>query len=98
MRSIGNDWYSYEIQGTASASVVFTDCEGQQTSDLFRDQDGWYALPGGWSAKNPELAASPPIHLDAAVPSSTKNPEEVAALPPTDTKMRSRRGDYWNPQ
>lgn len=60
MRSIGDDWYSYEVQGADSASLVFTDCEGQQTADLSRKQDGWYTLPNGWSATDPEIVTPPP--------------------------------------
>jgi hypothetical protein len=63
MRDIGGDWYSYEIQGAASASMVFTDGEGNQTKDLFRDEEGWYTLPDGWSAKNPDAVVPPPLEI-----------------------------------
>jgi glycerol kinase len=69
MRAIGDDWYSYVIQGTASASMVFTDSEGQQTSDLFRDQDGWY-VSEGWSATDPEVIVSTPANREELAPSS----------------------------
>ena len=59
MRAIGDDWYSYEIQGTASASLVFTDGEGQQTADLSRAQDGWYKLSDGWHASDPDATVLP---------------------------------------
>ncbi|MGE5785276.1 MAG: starch-binding protein [Myxococcales bacterium] len=59
MVDIGGDWYSCELKGVTSASIVFNDGAGQQTADLSRDQDGWYLLPTGWSAKNPEAAATP---------------------------------------
>ena len=58
MVDIGGDWYSCEVKGVTSASLVFNDGAGQQTADLSRDQDGWYTLAGGWSAKNPEASAS----------------------------------------
>lgn len=60
MVDIGGDWYSYEIKGVSAASVVFNDGAGQQTSDLSRDEDGWYVLPGKWYDKNPDAAAAPP--------------------------------------
>lgn len=59
MRAIGDDWFAYAIQGVESASVVFTDGEGQQTSDLCRERDGWYTLSGGWSADDPEAVVPP---------------------------------------
>jgi hypothetical protein len=63
MRAIGDDWFSYEIQGAAAASVVFTDGEGQQTADLSRDQEGWYTLSEGWSAADPDVVAPPPADV-----------------------------------
>ena len=63
MRAIGDDWYSYEIPGAASTSLVFTDGEGQQTADLSRAQDGWYTLSGGWYASDPDAPVTPPTEV-----------------------------------
>jgi hypothetical protein len=60
MRAIGDEWYFYEIKGVAAASIVFNDGEGQQTSDLSRDQEGWYTLSDGWHAKDPDVAVPQP--------------------------------------
>jgi hypothetical protein len=62
MRAIGDDWYSYEIKGTESATVVFTDGEGQQTSDLSRERDGWYVVSDGWHASDPDVPVLPPTN------------------------------------
>ncbi len=59
MVDIGGDWFSYELKGVTAASVVLNDGSGKQTADLSRDQDGWYVLPSGWSAKNPDPPAKP---------------------------------------
>ncbi|NUQ82072.1 MAG: starch-binding protein [Bacteroidetes bacterium] len=48
MTSIGNNWYKYTFTGANSASIVFNDGAGKQSSDLSRSgSDGWY-YNGAW--------------------------------------------------
>ncbi|NLR91298.1 starch-binding protein [Flammeovirga agarivorans] len=53
MISEGNGWYRYTIEGATSANLLFHNGSGSQTSDLFRDIEGWYK-DGVWYNTNPE--------------------------------------------
>ncbi len=50
MTSDGNDWYSFTIEEATSSSFLFNDNGASQTSDLFRDSEGWY--DNGWSVSS----------------------------------------------
>jgi glycosidase len=66
MQAEGNGWFSHRFVGTKSVHLVFNDAQGNQTEDLFRDQDGWLDAAGHWHDAPPvepvrreSLAGSP---------------------------------------
>lgn len=54
MTSLGNDWFYFQMpEGVRSTNLIFNDANGtgEQTSDLFREQNGCYDFAlGAWSA------------------------------------------------
>ncbi|MBB6462470.1 starch-binding protein [Flammeovirga kamogawensis] len=67
----GNGWYSYTINGAASASLLFHNGSGQQTGDLSRNQEGWYK-DGQWYATNPENSGARTFNLEDKLALSVK--------------------------
>lgn len=51
MQTMADGWYRYEFPaGVTSANVIFTDGQGNQTADLFRDSGGCFESEGSsWS-------------------------------------------------
>ncbi|WP_235715623.1 carbohydrate binding domain-containing protein [Alkalihalobacillus hemicellulosilyticus] len=61
MEWVTGDWYSYKIEGTESAYVIFKDQDNQWPGSgqpgFFRDADGWF--DGKWHDDNPEQPTIP---------------------------------------
>ena len=51
MLNLGEDWYSYFLEGVRSANLIFNDGTSQ-TADLTRDRVGWY-VDGQWYDEKP---------------------------------------------
>jgi len=76
IRMIPNDdgWFIHRLEGIKAASLIFSDGQGWQTSDLRRERDGFYRN-GEWydqqpddspgsTAGNPAPSASPKVAVD----------------------------------
>lgn len=53
MVSEGNDWYSYTLENTSSANIIFN-YNGNQTKDLSRTSGEWWYKDSQWYSSNPE--------------------------------------------
>lgn len=83
MDVLDEDWYRIRLSGTRSAHLVFTDGEGRQTHDHFRDAEGWLDAKSHWHdhrpgqrARTAKSAEQPPA--PRPVPSFTTAPRPVA--------------------
>ncbi|MDS0524658.1 alpha-amylase family glycosyl hydrolase [Clostridium sp. SHJSY1] len=59
MTSEGDDWYSYELKGVNSASLIFND-GSSQTADLIRSYGEWWYKDNQWYTSNPESSTPDP--------------------------------------
>lgn len=55
MTPLGDGWFVQELV-LPSATVVFNDNSGHQSSDMVRDRDGWLDRQGAWHDGAPECA------------------------------------------
>ncbi len=53
MTAIGNDWYSFTLNGVNCTNLIFSNNGSNQTDDLQRCGTGWY-LNGTWYDSNPD--------------------------------------------
>jgi len=90
MTSAGDGWFVYHFEGIQSASIIFNDAQGRQTSDLRRECDGSY-LNGDWYAQQPkDLPAR-----DAEGPSSSASPTKaIDPLPRGPIDPSGPLGDF----
>ncbi|NCC29724.1 MAG: starch-binding protein, partial [Gammaproteobacteria bacterium] len=83
METLDEQWYRIRLAGTCSAHLVFTDGEGHQTHDHFRDADGWLDARSHWHDHRPghrvrSLKSAEPPHATRTVPSFTTELRPVA--------------------
>ncbi|WP_373508115.1 alpha-amylase family glycosyl hydrolase [Thiocapsa sp.] len=82
MEVLDEDWYWIRLDGTRSAHLVFTDGEGHQTHDHYRDAEGWLDAKSHWHDHRPgqrvrsAKSAEPPPDPRPA-PSFTIEPRPV---------------------
>ncbi|CRI63176.1 Alpha amylase catalytic region (fragment) [Thiocapsa sp. KS1] len=53
MEVLDESWYRIRLAGTRSAHLVFTDGEGHQTHDHYRDAEGWLDAKSHWHDHRP---------------------------------------------
>ena len=51
----GNGWYSYFFEGILSTNLIFNNTAAPQTTDLFRNREGWY-YDGSWYDTQPNVS------------------------------------------
>ncbi len=56
----GDGWYGLTLDGIEAAHLVFHDGTGRQTSDLWRDREGWYDAGGRWHDRKPPARSAAP--------------------------------------
>jgi glycosidase len=83
MEVLDDDWYRIRLSGTRSAHLVFTDGDGHQTHDHFRDADGWLDAKSHWHDHRPghrvrSLKDADPPPAVRPVPSFTTELRAVA--------------------
>ena len=83
METLDEHWYRIRLAGTCSAHLVFTDGEGHQTHDHFRDADGWLDARSHWHDHRPghrvrSLKSAEPPQATRTVPSFTTELRPVA--------------------
>jgi len=84
--SIGRDgWYSHRFRDTNKVRFVFTDGQGRQTGDLFRDRDGWLDAQGCWHDQKPVEKHLPMSSLPS------RSPRQAPVAEPMTTE---RSGDF----
>ncbi|MBN1599472.1 MAG: starch-binding protein [Bacteroidales bacterium] len=52
MTSEGGSWYRYTFSSASSTNLIFSNNGSNQTSDLYREGDGWY-YDGSWYSSQP---------------------------------------------
>jgi glycosidase len=88
MEALDDDWYRISLPGTRSAHLVFTDGEGHQTHDHFRDADGWLDARSHWHDHRPG-------HRVRSV-KSAEAPPDSRPVPSFQTELRpvAERSDF----
>lgn len=77
MTSEGNSWYSYSLDNTSKANIIFTNGSGKQTGNLYRVAGEWWYYNNTWMSTNPEPESltgpddTTPIETETTVPETT---------------------------
>ncbi len=53
MTAEGDNWYSYELEETATSNIIFNNGNGQQTPDLSRSSGEWWYKDNTWYDSKP---------------------------------------------
>ena len=77
--AIDDGWFVYRFNGIEAASLIFSDGQGWQTSDLRRECDGFF-MNGRWYDQQPDASTDPP---NGAADDLSSTPSlQTALIPP----------------
>ncbi|MBK1644043.1 alpha-amylase [Thiocapsa imhoffii] len=83
-------WYHLRLVGVTATQLVFTDGEGHQTPDLWRDRDGWLDRQDRWHDHQPTRAQ----HPQSQDPTATPPPITPAQVVDTAPRPLAQRHDF----
>ena len=84
MTARADGWFVHRLTGIRTASFVISDAHGRQTSDQWRDRDGWLDQAGHWHDSQPGQAPA-----GGSAPEPTRPRPKPVAPPPV-----KREGDF----